>query len=81
MAKSSILDVWQGFKRASDFFLSVQDWHKANAQKLEHLLSEEEFATDEEAEKLGKKNVEAYLLSWKIKREKRKSLVGRRKVV
>ena len=59
----------------------MQDWHKANAQKLEHLLSEEEFATDEEAEKLGKKNVEAYLFIWKIKREKRKSLVGRRKVV
>lgn len=34
----------------------VQEWHKPNTQKLEHLLKEDEFATDSEAEKLGKKN-------------------------
>ena len=59
------------------FFLSVQDWHKANRQKLDHLLNEEEFAADEEAEKLGKKNEEAYLFSLKMKRKGKK--FGRKK--
>jgi len=36
----------------------VFDWYTPNVQKLEHLLKDDEFTTNDEADKLGKKNEE-----------------------